>query len=106
MNAMDNTIRVLIKAPEEETGHITRIKNTLKVLQKAAGGSIETVTISPDIVVICNEDGRSDDLLYNCDVCGISFVGTIIVAGVDGDEFADIPDYLTLDYWDDELLSP
>ena len=104
VDAIDGSIRVLVKSPEEEIGHITRIRNNLKDLQKAVGGYIEAVTISPDIVILCNEEGRLDNLPYNCEIAGISFVGTIIAVGVEGEEFADLPEFVTLDYWKEELL--
>lgn len=52
---------------------------------------IETVTLSSDCVVICNEEGMLRGLPYNCNICGIDFVGTIVFAGINGDEFSDIP---------------
>lgn len=30
-------------------------------------------------------------LPYNCNICGIDFVGTIIVIGADGEDFCDVP---------------
>ena len=84
-------IRVLIKEPGK-AGRIEEIPNTLEDLQKLVGGYIETFTFVSDAVVICNEEGRLKNLPYNCDLFGISFVGTIIFAGVDGEEFADLPD--------------
>ena len=30
-------------------------------------------------------------LPHNCEVCGIDFVGTIVFAGVAGEDFADFP---------------
>lgn len=65
--------------------------NDLEALQKAVGGYIETVTLATDLVLICNEEGRLLGLDHNCRICGVDFVGTIILAGVDGEEFADIP---------------
>ena len=50
------------------------------------------MTFASGAVVICNEEGRLKNLPHNCDLFGISFVGTIIFAGVDGEEFADLPD--------------
>ena len=50
------------------------------------------MTVASDVVIICNEEGRLKSLPYNCDLFGILFVGTIIFAGVDGEEFADLPD--------------
>ena len=86
-------IRALIKEPGK-VGRIEEIPNTLEDLQKLVGGYIETFTFASDAVVICNEEGRLKNLPYNCDFCGVSFVGTIIFAGVDGEEFSDAPDVL------------
>ena len=33
----------------------------------------------------------ADGMVEAMDNCGVDFVGTVILAGVDGDEFADIP---------------
>jgi len=90
---MANKIKVIIKRPDEEYGHMTWISNTLENLQRNVGGFIETVTLGvvPRIVIICNEEGRLQGLPYNCTICGHAFVGDIIIAGIDGDEFADVP---------------
>lgn len=83
-------IRVIIKEPGK-TAEETQIENTLEGLQSVVGGYIETVTIASDLVVICDEEGRIKNKPYNCDICGVSFVGTIVLCGIDGDDFADIP---------------
>lgn len=67
------------------------IENKLEALQAAVGGYIETVMLTPDCVVICDEDGRIKGKEYNCEICGIDFVGPVVVAGVDGEEFTDVP---------------
>ncbi len=54
-------IKVYIKRPDEEIGHSTWIENSLK------------------------------NLPYNCTIHGVDFVGTIIVAGINEDEFGDVP---------------
>lgn len=83
-------IRVIIKDPGKKP-RCVNISNTLENLQKTVGGYIETVTIASDMVIICNEEGRLLDLPYNCNVCGIDYVGTIIFCGVSEDEFCDVP---------------
>ena len=81
---------VIIKRPGERAEEAT-IPNTLKALQKAVGGYIETVTLSDTMVIICNEEGRIQKLPYNCTFHGHQFYGTVVFAGVDGEEFTDIP---------------
>lgn len=83
-------IKVVIKKPGEPFVS-AQISNTLESLQVAVGGYIEAVTLSRDVVIICNEEGRIKGLPFNCKVAGADFVGTIIFAGIEGDEFADLP---------------
>ena len=64
--------------------------NDLKAFQEAVGGYIETVTVATDLVIICNEEGRLQGLPWNCTVFCVDFVGTIVVAGVKGEEFASL----------------
>lgn len=95
-------IKMIAKRPDS-LPYATWISDTLENLQNFVGGYIETVTLCPQavdedgecvlpgLVVICNEEGRLRNLEYNCEVDGIDFVGTILFAGVRGDEFDDIP---------------
>ena len=94
-------IRVLVKHPEQEPAEVNVACN-LKSLQEIVGGYIETVTFAEDFVVICNEEGRMLGLPNNCDMCGVNFVGTIILCGIDGDDFGDIP----LPYADIKRIMP
>lgn len=71
---------------------LVEIPNTLKALQQAVGGPIETVTFYVDATIICNEAGRLMGLPYNCRFLGIDFVGPILVVGVDGDGFCSLSD--------------
>lgn len=86
---MADKIKVIIKRPDEKYGHVTAISNTLENLQKTVGGYIETLTM-PGYVLILNEEGRLDESPFNCHVAGFNLFGTIIVAGTQGDEFADV----------------
>ncbi|MEE0120581.1 MAG: DUF3846 domain-containing protein [Agathobaculum butyriciproducens] len=71
---------------------IIEVGNTLKALQREVSGYIETVTIASDAVIICNEEGRILGLPDNCRVCGVDFVGTVLIVGTKGDEFCDVPE--------------
>ena len=50
------------------------------------------MTIASDAVIICNEEGRILGLSDNCRVCGVDFVGTVLIVGTKGDEFCDAPE--------------
>lgn len=67
------------------------IPNTLEELQAAVGGCIETVTIAADAAVICNEEGRLLGMPNNVRFIGVEYVGPILIVGVDGEEFTDLP---------------
>lgn len=82
-------MRVIRKDPGQKP-ELVEIENTLDALQQAVGGYIETVTFSTDAAVVCNEEGRLRGLPYNCDFLGISFVGPILVVGIDGDEMCSL----------------
>lgn len=83
-------ISALIKRPGEPPRHVN-LSNSLEALQKTVEGYIETVTLKTDLVIICNEEGRLKGMPFNCFLQGITFVGPIVICGVDGDEFSDLP---------------
>ena len=87
---MKERISVVRKKPGEQA-ELVEIDNTLKALQKEVGGYIETVTLATDAVIICNEEGRLLNLKPNIDWMGVGWFGTILVVGVDGEEFTDLP---------------
>ena len=99
--------KVIIKRPDEKAGHVTSISMTLKNLQKIVEGHIEVLTISkdPKVVMICNEEGKLLDLPKNFRIGGPIFFdtirGTVIICGVDGDDFADVP--ISFAAWKDLL---
>lgn len=93
---MAQKIKVIIKRPDEEYGHVTGISYTLENLQKTVGGYIETLTM-PGYTLIVNEEGIINGLPFNCRVAGFMLFGTIIVVGVQGDEFADVS--ISFDEW-------
>ena len=88
---MKDFIRAIFIRPGEAP-RIGTQRNRLKELQDRVGGYIETVTLTDDLVVICNEEGRLDGLPHCATIGGVEFVGSILVVGVDGEEFADVPE--------------
>lgn len=84
-------IKAIIKRPDEEFGHMTNISESLENLQNTVGGYIECVSPDPRIVIICNEEGKLIGLEPNMKIPGDILCGTIIVVGVSGEDFADVP---------------
>ena len=71
---------------------IIEVENTLEALQQEVGGYIEAVTLPYGAAIICKEEGRILGLPDNGRVCGVDFVGTILVVGRNKDEFCDVPE--------------
>lgn len=84
-------ISIVVKEPGKNPEQ-RNIENTLEAFQALVGGYIESLTMGEDWMVICNEEGALPPALpYNCDVCGIDFVGTIALVGYKGEHFYDFP---------------
>lgn len=86
----EKQILAIFKEPGKKPQLEPLFDNTLSSFQKAVGGYIEAVTITKDVVVICNEDGRIRGLEYNTSLSGFDFYGPIVVVGVKGDEFTSV----------------
>lgn len=87
-------MRVLIKDPGENW-RVEDIHNTLEGFQQAVGGYIETLTPESlhGLVLIFDEEGRINGKAPNLTVEGEEIVGTVVLCGTDGDEFAPVPDW-------------
>ena len=83
-------MRALYKEPGKPARFID-VENTLEALQEKVGGYIETVTVAPNACIICNEEGRLRGMPYNMIIRGVPFVGPILVVGVDGEDYCDVP---------------
>lgn len=90
MKTRERLIRAIIKEPHEPARE-ELVENTLDTFQRLVGGYIETVTLGADWTVVCNEEGRLEGLPYNMELCGVDLVGTIVLVGVKGENFADFP---------------
>ena len=84
-------MRVIRKRPGQ-VPQIVDVENTLESLQFEVDGWIETVTFAEDACVICNEEGRIQGLPFNLELMGILIFGTILIVGVDGENFTDLSD--------------
>lgn len=66
--------------------------NTLEALQEKVMGYIEVVSQDADWAIVCNEEGHLLGMPANCWLMGVHFVGPVLIVGVDGDAFTDVPD--------------
>lgn len=80
-------MKVLKKEPGKGW-KVAEIENTLEALQRGVGGKLEAVTLASDACVLCNEEGRLLGMPYNTTICGVSFVGPLLIVGIAGEDFA------------------
>lgn len=76
-------------------GYLGQIENTLKALQEYVGGLIQAVSLTPEIIVICNDEGKIQQLPPNrawVESSGVVdfFAGSIFCVRRSGDEFTSI----------------
>lgn len=86
-------MRTIIKEVGKEP-KIEEIENDLPTLQNLVGGYIEVVRATPDILMICNEEGKLQGLPPNFSTGKDIIVGTVVFVAFDGKEdFAGLSDY-------------
>lgn len=88
---MPDTIRIYLKRPEDMTFIPGEISNTLEALQELVGGYIEPIRLRADLAAIVNEEGVLRDMPFNMYLAGHWLRGTIVLIGVDGEEFTHAP---------------
>lgn len=98
---MKDRIKVIVKRHNEPIGHTVMVDNSLEQFQKLVGGHIEVVGLTPDVLLVCNEEGLINNLPYNCTVDGMTLYGDIVLVGVDGEDFTDVP--ISVGVWRDYL---
>lgn len=82
----EGLIKVLIiepnKVPREEM-----IMNTLEGMRKVVGEMIEEIDLDEDTVLVCNEEGKLENLKANRRVGNDVIAGTFFIARDDGSEY-------------------
>ena len=94
---MGSKKRVIIKRPDEDYGHVTKISFSLENLQKTVGGPLEVVSLGNSLLgepikMIINEEGKIRNLPFNFMIVSPIPVnkfadyiaGTAIICGMDG----------------------
>lgn len=89
-------MKVFRKCPGEGW-ELIEIDNTLEALQREVEGNIECAVYMKRAVVLCNEEGIPLGLAINR-FFGYVLFGTILIVGVDGEEFCDVKEE-----WEDML---
>lgn len=88
-----NEIKVLIVEPEKLPYEKT-IPNTLEAKQEIVDGLIECAYLNsdPEIVIICNEEGKLLNLPLNRNIDYDIIAGTFLIVGDDEENFKSLTD--------------
>lgn len=85
-------IIALVKEPCE-AWIAKEVDNTLESMQGLVGGYIEAINIEDGLVLIVDEEGKIKGKELNFYLPGDIVVGTAMLVGEKGEEFADVPEY-------------
>jgi hypothetical protein len=86
-------MRVLVKKAGKEEPEIREIQNELHELKSIVGGYIEVVEISPNVVMVCNEEGKLQNLQPNLIIFPYDIiVGDVFFVRTLGEDFTDLSD--------------
>ncbi len=77
---MEKIIKVLIVEFSRDP-YIKEIENTLEEKQKIVGGNIEFIELEDNVDLICNEQGKLNNLKMNRIITNDIICGTFIIAG-------------------------
>lgn len=87
---MKKKIKVVYIEPGRDPEFRT-VNNTLEAMQILVKGYIEALTVSNDMVIVCNEEGHLRNMPFNREMFGISLYGPIVLVGTEGEDFTDVP---------------
>lgn len=82
-------IKILIIEPGNKP-YVSEISGDLISMQNIDGGYIETLSVSDTAVLVCNEEGKLNNLPPNCWFGNDIIVGTFFIVGDDNPEFCSI----------------
>ncbi len=79
----DNMVQVLYVKPDK-LPEIIEIKNELSKYQELVGGWVEEAYLfeDPDVVLLCNEEGKINNLQFNRDIGYDIIAGPFLVVGI------------------------
>lgn len=77
---MNNKIRILVVEPNKEPYQL-KIEHKLENLQQIVGGLIEFVELEHNVDLICNEEGKLDNLEFNRVITNDIICGTFFIVG-------------------------
>ena len=85
-------MKVIRKHPGEPP-EVIDVENDVDAICAELDGHMEAFTIAQDLVILCDEEGRLKGKAPNIALKGldVDFCGTILIVGVDGEEFCDVP---------------
>lgn len=85
----DPFLRVLVKRPGLPL-RAEVVENTLRSMQELVGGPIGCITVTEDLAIVCNEEGRIRGLSPSASLLRTQFFGPVAFVGVSRDRFISV----------------
>lgn len=82
-------ISIVVKRVGEKAKQV-KILNDLRIIQNIVDGFIETVYLGNGIYLVCNEEGKLEELEPNFALGDDVIVGNVVFVGSDGEDFASL----------------
>lgn len=92
-----NLLKVVYVEPNKRP-YVAEIENTLRQLQRAVGGNIELVHNGDGTGIVCNEEGKLNNLPGNRKVGSDIIVGNFYIVGLTSDDFRSLTEAETDKY--------
>ena len=90
-NKTTRTIKARLIEPMKEP-RVIEIEQKLESYQEQVGGYIEALTISDDVVILVNEEGKLRGMTPNRRFNGDVLVGNILIVGRKGEDLCGLSD--------------
>lgn len=79
-----------IICPANGAPYVAHVSDSLEALQRIVGGYIKTCTVTTDVLILCNEEGRLMNLPENRSLCFSGFCGDCLILGHKGENFTSL----------------
>lgn len=83
-------MKIFVKFPGKKPEEM-EIENTVRCWQQILGEDIETMKVTDDFILLCNEVDGAKHCEVNARFLGMQFYGPIAFCGMENGSFSDVP---------------
>lgn len=87
------TLTTVIVCEPDRAPYKAEVEENLKSYQKLVGGYIQLIKLKTGLLLICNEEGKLNNLPFNMMIEGHKVVGTFVLVRDKGAEFVSVNEF-------------